>query len=265
MDPSLLRQLMIDVSYCYHLAAQVGVQKIIQDPIKSLEVNTIGSKNVIKTASEFGIRTLITSSSEVYGRQSQMPLTEDTDRVFGPTNITRWSYSQAKALDEFYALELYKLQSFPVTVARLFNTVGPRQTGSYGMVLPRFISAALKNEPLVVHEDGVQTRSFCSVKDTVSAMNALINSKITIGQVYNIGSPSEISILDLAKLVLKLTNSGSKIIFRKNYDIFGGNFEEPKRRVPSIRKIKKDVNWDPEISLEEIIIDLTQFMRKNGI
>ena len=265
LDQNLVTELMQSVSKCYHLAAILGVEKINSDPIKSLDVNIKGSEIVLSTASKFKVRTLMTSSSEVYGRNPKMPLSEESDRVLGSPKVARWTYSEAKAIDEFYAFELSKKDSFEVTIARLFNTVGTRQNGSYGMVLPRFVKAALSNQPLIVYGDGNQSRSFCAVSDVVIALDQLINSNESKGQAYNVGSTNEISIKDLALKVIKQTGSNSELLFKKHTDIFGENFEEPTRRVPEISKILKTINWQPKKSLDEIIIEIAEYMKSNEV
>ena len=263
LDQHLVNNLMADVSSCYHLAASLGVEKINSEPIKSLEANLKGSEIVLNSAANNGIRTLLASSSEVYGKNPVMPLSEDSDRVLGSPQVARWSYSEAKALDELYAFELYKNKSFPVSIARFFNTVGPRQSGSYGMVLPRFVKAALNNQPLLVYGDGTQSRTFCSVTDVVKALVLLMESEESIGETFNIGSTDEITINNLAKKVIKLTNSKSEIVYKKHSEVFGDNFEEPQRRVPDISKIKRVVGWQPQTSLDNIIIEITEYMKAN--
>ena len=263
LDQKLVEDLMQPVTKCYHLAASLGVERINNDPLKSLEVNIKGTEIVLNAASKFNVRTLLASSSEVYGRNPNMPLTEESDRVLGSPKIARWSYSEAKAIDEFYAFELHKKSSFEVTIARLFNTVGPGQSGTYGMVLPRFIKAALRNQPLLVYGDGSQSRSFCVVSDVVMALDDLMGTSESIGQAYNIGSTNEISIKDLAAKVIELTNSKSQIVFKKHSDVFGDDFEEPTRRVPDISKIKKAVGWQPKTSLDEVIVEIAKYLKAN--
>jgi UDP-glucose 4-epimerase len=256
LNKKLVTKLMSKVSICYHLAATLGVEKINTQPLTALEVNLQGTENVLNQASKFGVRTLLASSSEIYGKNLVMPLSENSDRVLGSPEVARWSYSEAKALDELYAFELCKRELFPVTIARFFNTVGPRQSGAYGMVLPRFINAALANQPLIVYGDGIQTRSFCSVTDAVIAIDLLMASDNSIGHAFNIGSPIEISIIDLAKKIITLTKSDSKIIYKKHSEVFGDNFEEPQRRVPDISKISRTVGWQPKKSLDEVILEV---------
>ena len=263
LDRNLVSNLMADVSYCYHLAASLGVERINQDPISSLEINLKGSEIVLNSAADAGVRTLLASSSEIYGKNPSMPLKEDSDRVLGSPQVARWSYSEAKALDELYAFELYKNKSFPVSIARFFNTVGPRQSGSYGMVLPRFVKAALSNQPLIVYGDGTQSRTFCAVSDVVEALVSLMKTSESIGQAYNVGSTTEISINDLAQKVIAVTESKSQIVFKKHSEVFGDNFEEPTRRVPDISKISKAIGWQPKKSLEAIILEVAEFIKAN--
>jgi len=256
---------MQSVTKCYHLAASLGVERINNDPLNSLEVNIKGTEIVLNAASKFNVRSLLASSSEVYGRNPSMPLTEESDRVLGSPKVARWSYSEAKAIDEFYAFELNKKEAFKVTIARLFNTVGPGQSGTYGMVLPRFVKAALSDQPLLVYGDGNQSRSFCAVSDVVVALDELMGTSESIGQAYNIGSTNEISIKDLAAKVIELTNSKSQIVFKKHSDVFGDDFEEPARRVPDISKIFKTTGWQPKKSLDEIILEVAEYLKSNEI
>ena len=265
LDRSLITNLMSGATHCYQLAAALGVARINNDPIGSLEVNLQGCEIVLNAAASEGVKTLLASSSEVYGKNPKMPLSEDSDRVLGSPQIARWSYSEAKALDELYAFELYKKVSFPVTIARFFNTVGPRQSGSYGMVLPRFVAAALSNQPLIVYGDGTQSRSFCSVTDVVDAIETLMDSKATIGQAFNIGSPVEITITELANKVINLTNSKSQITYKPLTEVYGENFEEPQRRVPDISKINRSVGWQPKKNLDGVILEVADHIRANEI
>jgi len=265
LDKGLVTEIMNKVTNCYHLAAALGVEKINNDPMGSFEVNLQGCEIVLNAAASAGVRTLLASSSEVYGKNPKMPLREDSDRVLGSPQIARWSYSEAKALDELYAFELYKKVSFPVTIARFFNTVGPRQSGSYGMVLPRFVAAALTNQPIIVYGDGSQSRSFCSVTDVIDAIETLMDSKATIGEAFNIGSPVEITITELANKVINLTNSKSQITCKPLTEVYGENFEEPQRRVPDISKINRAVGWQPKKSLDEVILEVADHIRANEI
>ena len=263
LDENLVNSIMKSATNCYHLAAALGVERINSDSLQSLEVNIKGTENVLNAASKFNVRTLIASSSEIYGRNPEMPLTEESDRVLGSPKVARWSYSEAKAIDEFYAFELSKKSAFKVTIARLFNTVGPGQSGIYGMVLPRFVKAALSGKSLVVYGDGSQSRSFCAVSDVVEALDSLINTSVSVGEAYNVGSTNEISIKDLAEKVISITGSKSQIEFKKHSEIFGDNFEEPARRVPDISKLSKATGWQPKKNLEMIISEVAEFIKAN--
>jgi len=237
LDIELVNTLMSQVSICYHLAAALGVKNIIDYPLESFETNIKGSEIVFNSAAKYRVRTLLASSSEVYGKNPNQPLTEESDRVLGSPKVARWSYSESKAIDEFYAFQLHKGQGLPITIARLFNTVGIRQSGNYGMVLPRFVAAALTNKPLIVYGDGTQSRTFSAVSDVVRALRALVASDLTIGEVFNVGGDQLITIENLAAKVIEKTNSGSEIQFKNYKEIYGDNFEEPKIRVPDISKI----------------------------
>jgi len=264
LESDLVNSLMSKVTKCYHLAAAVGVRRIIDFPLESLEINIKGTEIVLESAARYGVRTLLASSSEVYGKNSNQPLSEDSDRVLGSPNVARWSYSEAKAIDEFYAFQLNKQKRLPVTIARLFNTVGPRQTGSYGMVLPRFVSAALSDQPLTVYGDGTQSRTFSAVSDVVMALAGLLKTKSTIGEVFNVGGNQQITILDLAKKVIRITNSNSKIEFKPYSEVYGSDFEEPNSRIPDISKIKGAIKWSPQKGLDEIITELSDHMKKQS-
>jgi len=265
LDKSLVEKTMQSVTKCYHLAAALGVERINSDPIKSVEVNINGTENVLNAAAMFKVRTLLASSSEIYGRNPNMPLTEESDRVLGSPKITRWSYSEAKAIDEFYAFELHKKSALEVTIVRLFNTVGPGQSGVYGMVLPRFVKAALTGEPLLVYGDGSQSRSFCAVSDVVEGLDLLMSNSESAGKAYNVGSTNEISIKDLAQKVIDVTGSKSQIVFKNHSEVFGENFEEPARRVPDISKISKAIGWQPKMSLKSIILEVAEYIKANEV
>ena len=263
LDKDLVENLMNKADACFHLAATLGVEKIHRDPISAFESNFLGSKIVLTAAATSSVRTIYASSSEVYGKNLDIPLNESADRVLGSPEVARWSYSEVKAIGELQAYELYRHESLPVTIARFFNTVGPNQSGSYGMVLPKFIKAAISNQPLTVYGDGTQSRTFCSVTDVVDALVLLMDSRESIGQAFNIGSTNEITITELAQKVIKLTNSTSEIVYRKHSEVFGDNFEEPHRRVPEISKIKKIVGWQPKQSLDEVIVQIADDLRAN--
>jgi UDP-glucose 4-epimerase len=262
LDSNLVDSLMSKVTVCFHLAAALGVKNIVEYPIESLETNIKGSEIVLNAATKHQVRTLLASSSEVYGKNPNQPLTENSDRVLGSPKVARWSYSEAKAVDEFYAFQLNKQKKLPVTIARLFNTVGTRQSGSYGMVLPRFVAAAVSNQPITVYGDGSQSRTFSAVSDVVAALNGLVKSDATIGEVFNVGGNQLITIKALAEKVKEITNSNSKIEYKSYEDVYGADFEEPNSRVPDISKIKSTINWSPKKGLDEIIIELATYMKK---
>ena len=264
LDSNLVDTVMSKVTVCFHLAAALGVKNIVEHPLESLETNIKGSEIVLNAATKYQVRTLLASSSEVYGKNPNQPLNEDSDRVLGSPKVARWSYSEAKAIDEFYAFQLNKQKGLPVTIARLFNTVGPRQSGSYGMVLPRFVSAALSNKPLTVYGDGTQSRTFSAVSDVVMALTGLLKTKNTIGEVFNVGGNQQITILDLAKKVIKITNSNSQIEYKPYAEVYGSDFEEPNSRIPDISKIKGAINWRPQKGLDEIITELSEHMKKQS-
>ena len=256
LDDDLVSKLLKKVSLCFHLAGSLGVANIVDNSLEALKINLIGSETVFQIASELKVRTLFTSTSEIYGRNQSVPLHEQSDRVLGSPDIARWTYSEAKAIDEFIAFELFKRHSFPVTIARLFNTVGVGQSGDYGMVLPRFVGAAVTDQTLIVYGDGTQSRSFCAISDVVTALDALATSEETIGQVYNVGSNEEISINKLALKVIELTNSKSQINYRPFAQVYGEKFEETHRRVPDISKISQSINWAPRTSLDQVILEI---------
>ena len=262
LDSNLVDSLMSKVTVSFHLAAALGVKNIVEYPLESLETNIKGSEIVLNAATKHQVRTLLASSSEVYGKNPNQPLTEDSDRVLGSPKVARWSYSEAKAVDEFYAFQLNKQKKLPVTIARLFNTVGPRQSGSYGMVLPRFVSAAVSNQPLTVYGDGSQSRTFSAVSDVIAALNELLKSDSAIGDVFNVGGNQLITIKALAEKVIKFTNSNSKIEYKTYKEVYGADFEEPNSRVPDINKIKSAIGWSPKKGLDEIISELATHMKK---
>ena len=262
LDSKLVDSLMSKVTVCFHLAAALGVKNIVDYPLESLETNIKGSEIVLNSATKHKVRTLLASSSEIYGKNPNQPLNEDSDRVLGSPKVARWSYSEAKAIDEFYAFQLNKQKGLPVTIARLFNTVGTRQSGSYGMVLPRFVAAAVSNQPITVYGDGSQSRTFSAVSDVVAALNGLLKSDATIGEIFNVGGNQLITIKALAEKVKEITNSSSKIEYKSYKEVYGADFEEPNSRVPDISKIKSAINWSPKKGLDEIIIELATYMKK---
>jgi len=243
----------------FHLAAAVGVRLVVDQPIHTIHTNVHGTETVLKHASRGRKNVLVVSTSEVYGKSAILPFREDADLVLGPPNKTRWGYATSKLLDEFLALGYWKEERLPVRVVRLFNTVGPRQSSRYGMVLPNFVQRALRNEPIVVHGDGSQTRSFTWVGDVVSALIGLVDNPGTCGEVFNVGNGAEISIRDLAAKVKLKTGSRSPIEFVPYNQVFDDSFEDMPRRVPDIAKIGKAIGYRPKVHLDEIIEQVVAF------
>jgi UDP-glucose 4-epimerase len=246
-----------------HLAAMVGVQRIIESPIDTIEVNVGGTEIILKTARRYRKRVLIASTSEVYGKGVRVPFHEDDDRLLGPTTRSRWSYATSKAVDEFLALAYYKEAGLPVTIVRLFNTVGPRQSGQYGMVVPRFVRWALADTPIQVYGDGQQTRCFANVFDVIAALHSLIEAPNVAGQVFNVGSSEEISIMGLAERVRERASSRSEIRLIPYEEAYETGFEDFRRRVPSIDKIHAALGWQPQTSLDETIDQVIAHFRED--
>lgn len=241
-----------------HMAAALGVSKILDNPIESISTNYFGSEVVLNAALKFNKRIFIASTSEIYGKNSKDKLSETDDRILGTPQKLRWTYSDAKALEEATAHHLFASKGLQVTTLRLFNTVGPKQTGKYGMVLPRFINAAVKNEPLIIYGSGKQSRVFCHVDDAVGAILSLIDNDNSIGEVFNIGGTEEISIYDLANKIISETKSKSGINFMDYDEAYGTGFEDMTRRVPDISKIKSFTNWEPRFDMSKIISDIVK-------
>jgi UDP-glucose 4-epimerase len=242
-----------------HLAAAVGVQLIVQSPVRTIETNVNGTELVLRWAAKKGKTVLIASTSEVYGKSERAPFREDDDLVLGPSTINRWSYACSKLLDEFLALAYHKERDLPVIIARLFNTVGPRQTGRYGMVVPRFVRAALRDVPLRVYGDGQQTRCFCYVGDTVRALIALLDHPDAVGKVFNVGNPQEVSILELAQRVVKLAESSSPIMLVPYEHAYEAGFEDMRRRVPDISRLTALTGFRPTLDLDDIIRTVIEY------
>ena len=259
LNKSVLMRLITECDYIVHLAAIVGVFNIVNKPLQSLKTNIQGTENILELADKFSKPVLIASTSEIYGKNSKVPLNENDDRIIGHPLKSRWSYSEAKAVDESLAYFYYLENKLPIRIVRFFNTVGPRQVGHYGMVVPRFVSAALKNEPLSVYGSGDQIRCFCHVDDAVRALLLVMDSEKAVGEVFNVGNNQQISIMELAKRVIELTGSSStieKISYEKAYP---EGFEDMQMRVPDISKIKQVLGWTPEINLDQIIKDIAAF------
>lgn len=258
----LLAELVDDAEVIIHLAAAVGVKLIVESPVRTIETNVNGTQLILEAASKKKKLVLLASTSEVYGKNSQVPFREDADLVLGPTTKGRWSYAASKALDEFLALSYWKEKRQPVIVMRFFNTVGPRQTGRYGMVLPNFVKRALSNEAIEVYGDGKQSRCFCDVRDTIEALLRLIPLEHAVGEVINIGSTEEITIEDLAKMVKHRTSSTSAIHYIPYEKAYEPGFEDMMRRVPSIDKLHSLTGFRPQTSLAEIIDRVSAYFRQ---
>ncbi len=244
-----------------HLAAAVGVQYILDYPLKSIRTNIQGTEKVLELCDKFKKKVIIASTSEVYGKHLHAPLVESDNVIYGPSSKFRWSYAASKLMDEFTALAYHRTHGLKVVIVRLFNTVGPRQTGAYGMVIPRFVSQALHNKPLTVYGDGKQTRTFTYVKDVVHALIGLTEADNAVGEVFNIGGTEEVSILDLANKIIKATNSTSKVEIIPYEKAFGKDFEDMLRRVPGIDKINRCIGFDPKTNLDEILKQVIAFMK----
>jgi UDP-glucose 4-epimerase len=253
---------LVDQADCvFHLAAAVGVRMIVDEPLRSLTVNIRGTEVVLEQANKKKRKTLIASTSEVYGKSAEIPFREDQDRLMGSTHLSRWSYADAKAVDEYLALAYYREKQLPVVVVRLFNTVGPRQTGEYGMVLPRFVKSALLGHPLPVYDDGSQSRCFGNVHDVVGALVGLMDCEEAAGQVFNIGNDQETTILQLAERVKALANSSSEIQFIPYEVAYEKGFEDMRRRIPDLTKINKLIGYKPSIDLDTTIRQVIDFYR----
>ena len=255
-NADLINDTIKDVDLVFHMAAALGVNTILESPLESISTNIAGSEVVLNAAAKHKKRILIASTSEIYGKNPKQPLKETDDRVVGSPQKIRWSYSDAKAIEEAMAFSLNQEKSLKVTTARLFNTVGPRQSAHYGMVVPRFVRSALKNEPINVYGDGTQSRVFCHVHDAIEALLALVGTDKTINEVYNVGGTGEITIKELADTVIKETKSQSSIEYIAYEKAYAPGFEDMQRRVPDISKIKQDLNWAPKKNLSQIISDV---------
>jgi len=262
LDRSIMEKLVAESDYVVHLAAALGVFNIVNKPLESLKTNLQGSEIVLEACDKYRKPVLIASTSEIYGKNDKVPLNEEDDRIIGHPLKSRWSYSEAKAVDESLAYFYFLENKLPIRIVRFFNTVGPRQVGHYGMVVPRFVSAALKNESLSVYGSGDQIRCFCHVTDAVKALLLVMDSDKAVGQVFNVGNNSQISIMELANKVIEITGSKSsieKIAYEKAYP---EGFEDMQRRVPDISKIKQVLGWEPKINLDQIIKDIAAFNSK---
>jgi nucleoside-diphosphate-sugar epimerase len=257
LKPAVVNELVHKCDVVYHLAAAVGVRLIVEQPVHTIVTNLEGTEVVLDHCSRFGKRVLVASTSEVYGDpRTEEPFREDDRRVYGPTTQKRWLYADSKAMDEYLALAYHQERDLDCVIVRLFNTVGPRQSGQYGMVIPRFVQAAIAGAPLEIHGDGMQTRTFCHVQDTIRALRGLVDEPSTDGQIFNVGSPDRISIIDLARRVLEEVGSSSELV-EVPYDlVYGLGIEDTLHRIPSIEKVNAAIGWRPERSLDDVLADV---------
>lgn len=259
MNETVMDRLVSECDVIVHLAAAVGVELVVHNPVHTIETNVLGTDVVLRTANRYRKKVLIASTSEIYGKGVNEAFGENDDRLMGPNINNRWSYACSKSLDEFLALAYYKEKDLPTVICRFFNTVGVRQTGQYGMVVPRFIRQALRNEPLTVFGDGKQSRCFCNVRDTVKALNILIKDDKTNGEIFNIGNTEQITIYELAERIITLCKSRSEIKIIPYNEAYEEGFEDMQRRKPDISKIQKAINWKPTYSLNETLEEIINF------
>ena len=262
LTESVVNELVYKCDVVYHLAAAVGVRLIVERPVHTMVTNVQGTETVLEFCSRFGKRVLVASSSEVYGdHRTETPLAEADRRVYGPTTEKRWLYADSKAMDEFLALGYHQEKNLDCVIVRLFNTVGPRQSGQYGMVIPRFVGQALAGAALEVHGDGTQTRSFCHVRDTIRALKGLMDATEISGEIFNVGGTERISVLELADRVRTLTGSTSELVFIPYTEVYGLGIEDTLHREPSIDKIRGAVGWEPSRTLDQILGDVIEHSR----
>ena len=262
LDEDLMKELIGKVEQVYHLAAAVGVKKILKEPLDCLLTNIKGTEIVLKEAEKRNVKVLITSSSEVYGKGDKVPFKEEDDRIYGSVYNNRWIYAFSKGVDEFLGLAYFKEKNLPVVIVRFFNVIGPRQVGRYGMVVPTFIKQGLKGEPITVYGDGNQTRSFADIEDIINALVRLMAVKEAEGQVINLGADREISINNLAKKVKELTNSSSKITHIPYNQAYPDGFEDLRRRVPDISNARRMIGYEPKFTLEETIKKIIKYQQE---
>jgi UDP-glucose 4-epimerase len=261
MNNQVLDRLTSEADFVIHLAAAVGVKLIVENPVRTIVTNIMGTEAVLTTANRYGCKVLVASTSEVYGKGVKVPFTEDDDRLMGSTTHSRWAYATSKAVDEFLALAYHRQFGMPVVLMRFFNTVGPRQTGRYGMVVPRFVRQALRNEAITVYGDGRQTRCFADVADVTDAIFKLALHPDAVGQVFNIGAIEEITIQGLAERVIELSSSKSEIVFVPYDEAYAPGFEDMRRRVPSIERIQKLIGYTPKYALDDTLRRVIDFER----
>ena len=262
LSQSVVNELVYRCDVVYHLAAAVGVRLIVEQPVHTLVTNVQGTENVLDYCNRFEKRVLVASTSEVYGdHREEVELREEARRVYGPTTQRRWAYADSKAMDEFLALAYHQERGLDCVIVRLFNTVGPRQSGQYGMVIPNFVQRALANQPLEIHGDGNQTRCFCHVQDTIRALQGLMDEPATSGQIYNVGSQERIRIIDLAEKVKQAAHSSSELAFVPYDEVYGQGIEDMLHRIPSTEKVHRAIGWSPTRSLDDIVTDVVEHTR----
>jgi UDP-glucose 4-epimerase len=262
LSDHVVNELVYKCDVVFHLAAAVGVRLIVEQPVQTLVTNVQGTENVLNYCNRFNKRVLIASTSEVYGDHREMrPLDENANRIYGPTTARRWAYADSKALDEFLALAYHQERGLDCVIVRLFNTVGPRQSGMYGMVIPRFVENALAGRPIEVHGDGSQTRCFCHVADVIEALKGLMDDTTNSGNIYNVGSTQSIRIIDLAERVIRMTGSKSEIVMIPYNEVYGLGIEDMLHRIPAIEKIKAAIGWEPRLDLDLILADVIKQTR----
>jgi UDP-glucose 4-epimerase len=262
LSPAVVNELVHKCDVVYHLAAVVGVRLIVEQPVRTLLTNVRGTDVLLEHAHRFGKRVLLASTSEVYGDHRLLePLHEDARRVYGPTSTRRWAYADSKAMDELLALAYHQERGLDCVIARLFNTVGPRQSGQYGMVVPRFVERALAGAPLEIHGDGTQTRCFCHVADTVAALTSLMDTQATSGEIFNVGSQHPIRIVDLAHRVIEMTRSESELAYVPLAEVYGHGIEDMYHRIPATDKIESAVGWRASLDLDVILADVIKDAR----
>ena len=262
-DTKILEPLVEASDHVYHLAAAVGVRRIIEQPVETIETNILGTEAVLSLAAKYHKKVLVASTSEVYGKNSNVPFSEDDDSVFGATTKSRWSYACSKAIDEFLALAYHKEKGLPVVIVRFFNTVGPRQTGRYGMVIPNLVKQALKGLPLTVFGDGQQSRCFTHVKDSIQCQTALMNEPRAIGQVFNLGANQEVTIENLARRIIEMTGSHSQLRYMSYEEAYESGFEDMRRRVPDTTKVRNLLGFAPDSKLDDILHDVIEYFREH--
>ncbi len=262
LDEKLVDRVVEKVDSIFHLAAAVGVELIIKKPLESLTTNIKGTEVVLEAACRYNRKILITSTSEIYGKNANGPLKEDDDRILGSPLKSRWSYSTSKAVDEILSYTYFRERNLPTIIVRLFNTVGPRQSANYGMVIPRFVAQALKNEPITIYGSGKQSRCFLHVKDAIGAMIKLMQTQEAIGQVFNLGSQEEVTMEELAKKVIEIAKSDSKLVYIPYDQAYEQGFEDMFRRIPDISKVQRFIDFEPTVSLDDIIVDVVKYYKK---